>query len=84
VDLGARPGPWQKLGEQVNSTAATQEWIYRTRWKQLGVLLSIPDEAQPEKLALERRLDECIAAQESERAKLVAPHAWRWQLAHVG
>jgi hypothetical protein len=84
VDLGSRPGPWRKLGEQVNDTTATQEWIYRTRWKQLGVLLSVPDEAQPEKLALERKLDQCIAEQESERAKLVAPHAWRWQLAHVG
>ena len=84
VDLGARPGPWQKLAEQVNKTTATQEWIYRTRWKQLGVLLSVPDEAQPEKLALERKLDQCLAEQESERAKLLAPHAWRWQLAHVG
>jgi lysophospholipase L1-like esterase len=84
VDLGARPGPRQKLGEQVNNTAATQEWIYRTRWKQLGVQLSIPDEAQPEKLALERKLDQCITEQESERAKLVAPHGWRWELARVG
>jgi lysophospholipase L1-like esterase len=84
VDLATRPGPWQKLGEQVNHTVATQEWIYRTRWKQLGVLLSVPDEAQPEKLALERKLDQCIAEQESERAKLVTPHAWRWQLAHIG
>jgi len=84
VDLGARPGPWQKLGEQVNDTAATQEWIYRTRWKQLGVLLGVPEEAQPEKLALERKLDQCVAEQESERARLVAPHAWRWQLARMG
>jgi lysophospholipase L1-like esterase len=84
VDLGARTGPWQKLAEQVNKTTATQESIYLTRWKQLGVLLSVPGEAQPEKLALERKLDQCLAEQESERAKLLAPHAWRWQLAHVG
>jgi len=84
VDLGARPGPWQKLAEQVNKTTATQESIYLTRWKELDVLLSVPGEAQPEKLALERKLDQCLAEQESERAKLLAPHAWRWQLAHVG
>jgi len=84
VDLGARTGPWQKLAEQVNKTTATQESIYLTRWKELDVLLSVPGEAQPEKLALERKLDQCLAEQESERAKLLAPHAWRWQLAHVG
>ncbi len=67
VDLAARPGPWQKLGEQVNKTAATQESIYLTRWKELDVLLGVPVEAQPEKLALERRLDQCLAEQESAR-----------------
>ena len=83
VELGSRPGPWKRLGERVNETVARQEWIYRARWKQLEVLLSVPKEAQPEKVALERKLDQALSQQEDERAGLVAPHAWQWGLALV-
>jgi lysophospholipase L1-like esterase len=83
IDLGGAPGPWRTLGEQVDATVRVQETLYRTRWKHLQVLLEVPEAAQPEKLALERKLDESIAEQEAARQQLIAPKAWRWSLRRV-
>jgi lysophospholipase L1-like esterase len=83
VDLGTLPGPWQALGKQVDATVQVQEAIYLMRWKYLGVLLEVPKTAQPEKLALEQKLDQLIAEQEAARRELTAPQALQWSLTWV-
>ena len=80
VNLATKPGPWEKLGAQVNELSRQQEGYYRVRWKVLSVQVWIPEEAAAEKQALIAKLDKLIAAREKSRADVVSHRTWAWKL----
>jgi hypothetical protein len=83
VDLANKPGPWQRIREEVNRTSKKQEDIYFMRWRQIQ-LGAFPEEAQKEVDALLNKLDTVIANCESARAKAVAAdRTWTWSLTFV-
>ena len=83
VNLATLPGPWQKLGEQVNQASANQENVYFTYWRQVS-LLPVPDDAKPELEALKKKMAVGVDKAEAARLKVVpADRAWKWTLTLV-
>ncbi len=86
VDLSDRPGPWQKLAKSVNDLVADQESIYLQK-RELGGIFSWiatpPPEAEVEKLALMRKLDETVVVRERQARDLVDERTWDWRLVYV-
>ena len=83
VNLAAQPGPWQKIGADVNRLSGEQENLYYSRWRQLG-LLSLPDELKPDLTALVEKMDRLVADREDRRIKAVPQQrAWNWSLTLV-
>ena len=83
VNLARRPGPWQVLGKAVNDLVAEQENIYLQKRQLAGVFSWIappPPEAEVEKLALMRKLDEAVQARENSMRRLVGDRTWEWRL----
>lgn len=83
VDLARKPGPWQTLGEAVNDLVADQERLYLYRRQLAGIfrwVSSPPPEAEAEKLALMKKLDEVIAAREKAWRALAHERTWEWSL----
>jgi hypothetical protein len=83
VNLATLPGPWQKLGEQVNQASANQENVYFTYWRQVS-LLPVPDDAKPELEALMKKMVVGVDKAEDARLKVVPKErAWKWTLTLV-
>jgi hypothetical protein len=83
VNLATLPGPWQKLGEQVNALSRDQENIYFTYWRQIE-LVNVPDEAKPELEALAKKVGGMVEKAEAARLKAVPKErAWKWSLTLV-
>jgi len=86
VDLAGRPGPWQTLAKAVNDLVANQESIYLQKRELNGIFSWIatpPPEAEVEKLALMKKLDEAVGARERAWADLVSARTWEWRLTRV-
>jgi lysophospholipase L1-like esterase len=84
VNLGMMPGPWQKIGADVNRRSMEQETLYFQRWRQCA-LGWVPPEAQPEAQALQTKLDALVEAREAARlAAVPAERTWKWTLIRVG
>ncbi|MFB3882317.1 MAG: SGNH/GDSL hydrolase family protein [Armatimonadota bacterium] len=86
VDLAALPGPWQQLARAVNDLVKDQESIYLQKRELNGMFSWIatpPPEAEVEKLALMKKLDEAVGARERAWAGLVNDRTWEWRLARV-
>ena len=79
VDLSLNPGPWLKLGEQVNRLSAEQEGLYFNRWRHIS-LMGLPKEAEPERKALVAKLDKVLDDMDSARVRTVSNRDWRWTL----
>lgn len=86
VNLATRPGSWQALGKAANDSVADQEEIYREKRQLTGVfrwIPKLPAEAEAEKVALMKKLDEVVRMRERARAELVGERTWEWQLVRV-
>ena len=86
INLTSQPGPWQALAQEVNRLAAEQESIYLQKRQLNGIFSWIatpPPEAEVEKLALMRKLDETVAARERACRDAVDDRTWEWQLVRV-
>ena len=83
VNLATLPGPWQKLGEQVNQASANQENIYYTCWRNVS-LLPVPDDAKPDLEAAVKSMAVVVDKSEAARLKVVPKErAWKWTLTLV-
>ncbi len=83
VNLAPLPGPWQRLGEEVNALSKTQEDWFALRWRQLA-LAPLPAAADPVRQALVDQFDNAIAALEKTRIeKAKAGRTWNWSLIRV-
>jgi lysophospholipase L1-like esterase len=83
VDLGTQPGPWRTLGEKVNDINADQERIYLEKRQLSGVFPWIPKpapEAEVERLALMKKLDEAAGIRDRQVRDLVDDRTWHWSL----
>ena len=86
VNLATRPGPWQALGKAADDSVADQEEIYLQKRRLGGVFRRVstpPVEAEAEKVALMKKLDEVVRMRERARAELVRERTWEWQLVRV-
>jgi lysophospholipase L1-like esterase len=86
VNLTSQPGPWRTLAQEVNRLVAEQESIYLQKRQLNGIFRWIPTpppEAEVEKLALMRKLDETVTAREHECRDLVSDRTWEWRLLRV-
>jgi lysophospholipase L1-like esterase len=91
LNLASLPGPWQKLGREVNERVKDQEEIYLSRRRLQGIVarpwrmpVPLPPEAEPEKLALVAKLDEVLAARDEALYDLVQQRTWEWSLRRAG
>lgn len=82
VDLSLNPGPWLKLGEQVNRLSAEMEGLYFNRWRYIS-LMGLPKEAEPERKALVAKLDKVLDDMDGARVRTVSNRDWRWTLTLV-
>ena len=83
MNLATLPGPWQKLGEQVNAASRNQEDVYFTYWRQVS-MIGVPEEAKPELEALQKKMAEMVDKAEAARLKVVPKErAWKWTLTLV-
>jgi lysophospholipase L1-like esterase len=83
INLATLPGPWQKLGEQVNAASRAQEDVYFTYWRQVS-LIGVPDEAKPELDALQKKMGVMVEKAEAARLKVVpTDRAWKWTMTLV-
>lgn len=83
VNLATKPGPWQKLGEQVNGLSRDQENMYFTYWRQVE-LVNVPAEAKPELDALAKKVGAMVDKAETARLQAVPKdRAWKWTLTLV-
>ncbi len=83
VNLANYPGPWKTLAEKVNELVAEQENIYRFERELNGVFPWItppPPEAEVEKLAFMKKLEEAVVARERTWRELVQNRTWEWRL----
>ncbi len=80
VNLATLPGPWQKLGEQVNAASRDQENVYFTYWRQVS-MIGVPEEVKPELEALQKKMAGMVEKAEAARLKVVPKdRAWKWTL----
>ncbi len=86
VNLATYPGPWRTLAETVNKLVVDQESIYRLERELNGIFPWItppPPEAEVEKLAFMKKLDEAVIAREQAWYELVRDRTWEWRLVRV-
>ena len=80
VNLATLPGPWLKIGEQVDNAVKEQESLYFTLWRGVSIL-EIPGQAQAEYKDLLKRMTELVQEQETTRISLVPKdRTWNWRL----
>jgi hypothetical protein len=80
VNLAMLPGPWLKLGQQIDAAAKEQESLYFTQWRGVSIL-EVPGEAQAEHKNLLKRMTELVQEQETTRINLVPKdRTWSWRL----
>ena len=78
VNLATLPGPWLKIGQEVNNACKEQESLYFTAWREVS-LLKVPEEANPERDALASKLGEFVLQKEAARLKTVPSNrSWKW------
>lgn len=82
VNLARYPGPWRKLGEDVNKLCFEQERLYFTRWREVQLAETPPDK-EAERQAKLSELDRQIAEKEQTRYSAVASRAWLWTLSRT-
>jgi lysophospholipase L1-like esterase len=86
VDLAPLPGPWQALATVVNDLVEDQESIYLQKRElngMFGWVATPPPEAEVEKLALMKKLDEAVGVRERAWADRVSASTWEWRLTRV-
>jgi hypothetical protein len=86
INLATQPGPWQTLAKAVNELVADQEGIYLQERELKGIFhwrATPPPEAEAEKLALIRKLDQTVAGRERAWCELVRDRTWEWCLVSV-
>ena len=80
VNLATLPGPWIKIGEQVDNASKEQESLYFTQWRGVS-MLEVPGQAQAEHKDLLKRMTELVQEQETTRINLVPKdRTWNWRL----
>ena len=82
VDLSSQPGPWVKLGQDVNTLSFEQESDYFVRWRQVQ-LAGFPEQSQSKVDDLCRWFDTTIDSKEAARNKAAVNRAWEWTLSFV-
>ena len=80
VNLATLPGPWIKIGEQVDNAAMEQQRLYFTQWHGVSKL-EVPGRAQPEYQALLTKMSQIVDKFEANRIKAVPQErTWQWSL----
>lgn len=84
VNLGMQPGPWMKLGADVNKLVLEYEDASYLRWRQLELPFSWLQFRLPELKAdaqgLLAKIDTLIEAREAARRTVASQRNWRWEL----
>jgi len=86
INLTTQPGPWQTLAKAVNDLVADEESVYQQKRELNGIFSWIatpPPEAEVEKLALMKKLDEAVAARERACRDVADDRTWEWRLVRV-
>ena len=85
VNLATLPGPWQKLGEQVNAASRHQEDVYFYAWRALAVSnIPAPEALKADVEALSKKAYALADDAEAARLKVVPKErAWKWTLTLV-
>jgi hypothetical protein len=85
VNLATLPGPWQKLGQQVNEASRNQENAYFYAWRALSVsYIPVPDPLKADVEALTKKAYALVDETEAARLKAVPKdRAWKWTLTLV-
>jgi lysophospholipase L1-like esterase len=84
LNLATLPGPWQKLGEEVNKLSREQETLYFFAWRQFVPQVPVPEPLKADWEAITKKADGLVEQAEAARLKTVpAARAWKWSLTRV-
>ena len=71
VNLADLPGPWRKVGEEINRSVIADEQLWNQRWMAYVASLQLPPETKAEWDALCGTLDALLVVHDQERRELV-------------
>ncbi len=81
INLTTYPGPWLKLGEELDRLILNQEQMYFARWRNISSASWLMDEAKRQLEPIGEEFDRVIAEWETDRIeKAGSNRTWEWRL----